>query len=296
MQVAQVVGGAGVVQGSSPREFGANAEHSYGVTLQYSKLNDPALHSERSIAPYLQSTGGPLYWETDCEFQPTSAANTTPGSEPGTSGNSRQHPSQSPRDKFRYHPYPRSTGKIYTVNNCTPQIHHQSELDPEEETSSVYSQNDCGYSIDPTSSEHGYYLFRGDSINPQQLTVSYSQSVQNCYSTYTPEADLLSSFHATASELGADTLSNQSSDAAIGHSSDEDNIVQSVRDDSKKGGLKKSISRKDKKRGTKGSIKGVQKSSDGKADKGARGRKVKDRHVCVHSPCTKVFTNASELR
>jgi len=61
-------------------------------------------------------------------------------------------------------------------------------------------------------------------------------------------------------------------------------------------GSKKSNWRKGKKRGIKGSIRGVQNSGGGKADKSVRGRKPKGRHMCAHSLCSKVFSNASEIR
>jgi len=85
---------------------------------------------------------------------------------------------------------------------------------------------------------------------------------------------------------------------SVGSSLGEKNetvVAQGVRNDLKKGSLKKSNSRK---RGTEGSIKGVQKSGGGKADKGVREPrwKSKDRHRCAHGTCYKVFSNASELR
>jgi len=279
---------------SSPRGYGPNEALTHGLAFHYSKLDEPALCSEQSIGPCLTRS------EYDYEYQATSAVNATFGSECGIPGDSRPHRSQSPRSKFRHHPYQKGISKSYIVYNQASHIYPPSELDTEETWSTFSGCNDYF-----TDTYHPENVYGSGSINPQELTVSNSQSVQNYYSGYSPTNVALSlSPHATAPAYYVEgwpysSPVHEGSVLATGNTSDVDNeavVALNAGGDLKKDDLKRHSSRKGKKRGAKGSIKGVQKSGEGKADKSVRGRKPKDRHMCGYSSCTKIFSNASELR
>lgn len=277
--------------GSSPRQCEADATFPSGFAFQFSKLNEPAslyLHSAES--EYLGTEGG---------YPNPNTGSTTLGSERGNPGNSHLHPSQSPRQNVRHHPYPRK--------GCqTSRTYPQSDLD-EVDALSTYSQSNYHYSTEQYHPTLPNYAHENSSINPQDLTVSSSQPAQVYRDSYSSTAvePSLSLFYATVphdyklSIEARSYLSSDAEDAVPQNYSDEENeaaVAQRVRNNLKKGSLKKSNLRKGKKCSAKGSIKGVQKSSEVKADKSVRAKKSKDRHVCEHSPCTQICNNASELR
>ncbi|KAF8455756.1 hypothetical protein BGX38DRAFT_1140381 [Terfezia claveryi] len=247
---------------SSPRGCEANATLPHGLAFQFSKLNDPAFNLR------LQSATESEYLGTEDEYQNITTTSITPGSERGT------------------HAY-----------NHTSHIYPPSEFDTEETWSTISHL----YYGAPTE-----YVYESGSINPQQLQVSDSQPVSNYCPTYSsmriePSLSSLQATTATYYEPNVEIWYCPSSDSedavpVIGNSSGEESEAveaQSVRNDLKKSGLKKGNSKRGKKRGAKGSIKGVQKSGEGK---GVRGRKSKDRYMCDYHQCSKVFSNASELR
>lgn len=271
---------------SSPREFEADATFHQGLNHQFFRLNEPAF-SEQSIL--CLPPGGREDPRTDYGYPSVNTTNAMAGSEPYL------RRSQSPRSKFRFHPYSRDSGRSCTVYSQTSHIYPRSDFDAEETTSTYSRSEGCPYHRLPE------YAYENDSINPQ--LVSNPQSAQEYWSTHTPTniKPSLTTFQTTTSTYYKQNAAYLSSDAGAttGGSSGEEigaAVAQSVKKDPKKGALKKSNSKKGKKNSTKGSIKGVQKSSEGKADKGVKGRKLKDRLMCTHSPCSKIYSNASELR
>jgi len=285
--------------GSSPRQCGEDVALPNGSTFQaFTQLNEPAF-SRQYPGPCFSPARGE-YPVTECEYH-TSRATTRPRSE---HDNSRLYPSQ----KSRHHPYKRNAGINHTVYSYTsPQSDRDaaSIVSPTDlETRSTYSQEDNHLIIEQYHSMPSEYIFENGSINPQHLTVPNPQPAQKYQSSRSSVKvePSLSSLHTTVPQNyepngQAWSYLQEVKDPMHARSDEEEEVVaQGMRSDLKKGGLKKSNSRKSTKRGAKGSIKRVQKSGEGKADKGVRGKKSKDRHMCPHGPCSQVFSNASELR
>ncbi|RPB19368.1 hypothetical protein L211DRAFT_842726 [Terfezia boudieri ATCC MYA-4762] len=277
----------------SPRGCEANPTLHHGLAFQFSKLNEPAFNLR------LQSATGSEYLGTEEEYQNITTTNITPGSEHSTHGKSSLRGSQSPRLKTRFHPYQRDTGRSCTAYNPTSHIYPPSEFDTEETWSTI---SHLYYGAPPE------YVYESGSINPQQLQVSGSQPVSEYCPTYSsmrvePSLPSLHATTATYYEPNGKIWYCPPSDyedavPGIGNSSGEESEAvgaQSVRNDLKSG-LKKDNPKRGKKRGARSSIKGVEKSGEGKADKGVRGRKCKDRFMCDYPQCSQVSSNASELR